>query len=92
MKGMSSIVVIAALIFAPILAQGGTKKKVIHSDITVTKKNESASPKLAQTPTNSPQPSATPTKKTAKKTVVSQGVLNGKAISKPPPAYPPIAK
>lgn len=25
------------------------------------------------------------------KTVVSSGVLNGKAISKPQPAYPPIA-
>ena len=28
---------------------------------------------------------------TARKTVVSGGVLNGKAISKPQPAYPPIA-
>ena len=36
-----------------------------------------------------PPPAPTPP---PKKTVVSGGVLNGKAISKPPPAYPPIAK
>jgi protein TonB len=29
---------------------------------------------------------------TPKKTIVSGGVLNGKAISKPQPAYPPIAR
>jgi protein TonB len=34
-------------------------------------------------PTPTPQP---------KKTIVSGGVLNGKAISKPQPAYPPIAR
>jgi protein TonB len=34
-----------------------------------------------------PAPTPPPTK-----TVVSGGVLNGKAISKPQPAYPPIAK
>ena|SRR5947209_1567474 len=36
-----------------------------------------------------PAPKPTPD---VKKTVVSGGVLNGKAISKPSPAYPPIAK
>src|SRR5438128_8087463 len=36
-----------------------------------------------------PTPQPTPSKP---KTVVSGGVLNGKAISKPQPAYPPIAK
>ena len=36
-----------------------------------------------------PPPKPTPE---PKKTVVSGGVLNGKAISKPQPAYPPIAK
>ncbi len=37
-----------------------------------------------------PQPTPTPAPKP--KTVVSGGVLNGKAISKPQPPYPPIAK
>jgi protein TonB len=36
-----------------------------------------------------PKPKPTPE---PKKTIVSGGVLNGKAISKPQPAYPPIAK
>jgi protein TonB len=40
-----------------------------------------------------PPPPPAPTPPPApKKTVVSGGVLNGKAISKPQPAYPPIAK
>jgi protein TonB len=38
-----------------------------------------------------PPPAPKPTPE-PKKTVVSGGVLNGKAVSKPPPAYPPIAK
>ena len=38
-----------------------------------------------------PPPAPKPTPE-PKKTVVSGGVLNGKAISKPQPAYPPIAK
>jgi protein TonB len=38
-------------------------------------------------PPTKPEPKPEP-----KKTIVSGGVLNGKAISKPPPAYPPIAK
>ncbi|MFL6281769.1 MAG: TonB family protein [Pyrinomonadaceae bacterium] len=38
-------------------------------------------------PAPKPEPKPEP-----KKTIVSGGVLNGKAISKPPPAYPPIAK
>jgi protein TonB len=38
-----------------------------------------------------PKPTPTP-QPTPHKTVVSGGVLNGKAISKPQPAYPPIAK
>jgi len=37
-----------------------------------------------------PPPAPTPVPKP--KTIVSGGVLNGKAISKPQPAYPPIAK
>jgi len=40
-------------------------------------------------PPQLPAPKPTPD---VKKTVVSGGVLNGKAISKPSPAYPPIAK
>jgi protein TonB len=36
-----------------------------------------------------PPPAPTPP---PKKTVVSGGVMNGRAISKPPPNYPPIAK
>lgn len=36
-----------------------------------------------------PPPKPTPV---AKKTIISGGVLNGKAISKPTPPYPPIAK
>jgi protein TonB len=39
-----------------------------------------------------PPPPPAPPKPEPKKTVVSGGVLNGKAISKPQPAYPPIAK
>jgi protein TonB len=38
-------------------------------------------------PAPTPKPEPPP-----KKTIVSGGVLNGKAISKPQPAYPPIAK
>ena len=41
---------------------------------------------------NSAKPRPTPTPTPKPKTVVSGGVLNGKAISKPQPAYPPIAK
>ena len=39
-----------------------------------------------------PPPRPTPTPVPKPKTIVSGGVLNGKAISKPQPAYPPIAK
>ena len=39
-----------------------------------------------------PPPAPKPTPEPPKKTVVSGGVLNGKAISKPQPTYPPIAK
>jgi protein TonB len=39
-----------------------------------------------------PPPPPAPKPEPPKKTVVSGGVLNGKAISKPQPAYPPIAK
>jgi protein TonB len=39
-----------------------------------------------------PPPAPTPKPDPPKKTTVSGGVLNGKAISKPQPAYPPIAK
>lgn len=41
---------------------------------------------------NSAKPKPTPQPTPQPKTVVSGGVLNGKAISKPQPAYPPIAK
>lgn len=41
---------------------------------------------------NSARPKPTPEPTPSKKTVVSGGVLNGKAISKPQPAYPPMAK
>jgi protein TonB len=42
---------------------------------------------------NSARPKPTPQPTLSKpKTVVSGGVLNGKAISKPQPSYPPIAK
>ncbi|PYS81728.1 MAG: hypothetical protein DMF67_15675 [Acidobacteria bacterium] len=39
-----------------------------------------------------PPPPPPAPKPTPPKTIVSGGVLNGKAISKPQPAYPPIAK
>jgi protein TonB len=39
-----------------------------------------------------PPPPPAPTPVPKPKTIVSGGVLNGKAISKPQPAYPPIAK
>jgi TonB family protein len=41
---------------------------------------------------NRSEPSPTPRPIPPQRTVVSGGVLNGKAVSKPPPAYPPIAK
>jgi protein TonB len=39
-----------------------------------------------------PPPKATPTPEPKPRAPISQGVLNGKAISKPAPPYPPIAK
>jgi protein TonB len=39
-----------------------------------------------------PPPKPTPTPKPVPRAPISGGVLNGKAISKPTPAYPPIAK
>lgn len=39
-----------------------------------------------------PPPKATPTPKPPPRAPISGGVLNGKAISKPAPPYPPIAK
>ncbi|MDT7688229.1 MAG: periplasmic protein TonB [Acidobacteriota bacterium] len=39
-----------------------------------------------------PPPSSAPKPDPLRRTIVSGGVLNGKAISKPQPAYPPIAK
>lgn len=44
---------------------------------------------VSDEPPPPPPPAPTPA---PKKTVVSGGVLNGKAISKPQPSYPPIAK
>ena len=49
-----------------------------------------AAPKVEVSDEPPPPPAPTPPPKP--KTVVSGGVLNGKAISKPQPAYPPIAK
>jgi periplasmic protein TonB len=46
---------------------------------------------VSEEPPPPPPPAPTPPP-APKKTVVSGGVLNGKAISKPQPAYPPIAK
>ena len=95
MKAAFSVGVAVALIVVPILAEGGTKRTNprAHSDLTVTQKNDKASAKMStSTTTSSPHPTATPVKSAAKKTKISEGVLNGKAISKPGPAYPPIAK
>ena len=49
-------------------------------------------PKVEVSDEPPPPPAPKPTPEPPKKTVVSGGVLNGKAISKPQPAYPPIAK
>jgi protein TonB len=49
-----------------------------------------AAPKVVIPDTDEPPPPPTPAPKP--KTIVSGGVLNGKAISKPQPAYPPIAR
>lgn len=46
----------------------------------------------AAPPPPPPAPKSTPTPAPPKKTIVSGGVLNGKAISKPQPPYPAIAK
>jgi hypothetical protein len=89
MKPSFSIVVAVALVVAPMLAQGGTRKKDArtHSDLNVTKKFDKATPQLAQTAAT-PKPTATP--KTIKKAPISRGVLNSKALAKPQPAYPPV--
>jgi hypothetical protein len=94
MKASFSFLIAVALVITPMLAWGGTKKTNTshHSDLTVTKNSDKASPAQSST-TSSPHPTAAPVKKAAaKKTVISQGVLNNKAITKPQPAYPPIAK
>ena len=49
-------------------------------------------PAVAASDEPPPPPPPAPTPPPKPKTVVSGGVLNGKAISKPQPAYPPIAK
>ena len=51
-----------------------------------------AAPKVEVSDEPPPPPPPAPTPPPKPKTVVSGGVLNGKAISKPQPAYPPIAK
>jgi hypothetical protein len=83
MKASFSIVVAVALGVAPMLAQGGTRKKNTRtqSDLSVTKKIDKASPQIAQT---AAAPSPTP-KKTTKKAVISHGVLNDKATRRQPP-------
>ncbi|HVG28897.1 MAG TPA: energy transducer TonB [Pyrinomonadaceae bacterium] len=50
-----------------------------------------APPRVVVPDTDEPPP-PTPTPAPKPKTIVSGGVLNGKAISKPQPAYPPIAR
>ena len=49
-------------------------------------------PKVEVSDEPPPPPPPAPTPPPKPKTIVSGGVLNGKAISKPQPAYPPIAK
>ena len=51
-----------------------------------------SAPVVASNDEPPPPPPPAPTPPPKPKTVVSGGVLNGKAISKPQPAYPPIAK
>lgn len=51
-----------------------------------------SAPKVEVNDEPPPPPPPAPTPPPKPKTVVSGGVLNGKAISKPQPAYPPIAK
>ncbi len=55
----------------------------------------SATPPSAPTPTPKPSPSVVPTPPpppAANRPVVNAGVLNGRAVSLPKPAYPPIAR
>ncbi|MGH9943558.1 MAG: TonB family protein [Pyrinomonadaceae bacterium] len=47
---------------------------------------------IVQTTDDEPPPPPKPTPKPPPRAPVSGGVLNGKAVSKPQPAYPPIAK
>ena len=49
-------------------------------------------PKVEVSDEPPPPPPPAPTPPPKPKTIVSGGVLNGKATSKPPPAYPQIAK
>jgi protein TonB len=51
-----------------------------------------SAPKVEVSDEPPPPPPPAPTPPPKPKTVVSGGVLNGKAISKPQPNYPPIAK
>jgi protein TonB len=54
--------------------------------------SNSAGPAVGDAGDAPPPPPPAPTPVPKPKTIVSGGVLNGKAISKPQPAYPPIAK
>ena len=94
MNASFSLLIAVGFLITPMFAFGGTKKTntTDHSDLTVTKNSDKASAAQVST-TSSPHPTATPAKKAAaKKAVVSEGVLNNRAITKPKPAYPPIAK
>ncbi|MDQ3750481.1 MAG: TonB family protein, partial [Acidobacteriota bacterium] len=56
--------------------------------------NSNARPPVNTTPTASPTPSATPRPSPSAPTnrPVNAGILNGRAVNLPKPAYPPIAK
>lgn len=66
-------------------------EQITNSGVTTT-----TAPMLTETPPPAPAPanaaSATETKSATTVKTISGGVLNGKAISLPKPAYPPIAK
>lgn len=97
MKALLLVLAACVLAASPAVAKDKKKNKVSPHEFTITKKSDKASPQLAEahpsaTPRTNPAPTPMPYPAKTKKAKVSSGVLNGKAITKPQPAYPAIAK
>jgi protein TonB len=71
---------------------GGNTGPVVVGGATTTVGGTGTAPVVSTEDEPPPPPKPTPTPPPVPKAPISQGVLNGKAISKPQPPYPPIAK